>query len=258
MRIRTVKPEFWSHPVIGRLPGETQAIAIGLLNMADDEGFLLADPVAIKSALRPFDDSSTIVRRCVDELSRAGWIVVRTHHSHGPIGCIPNFAAHQRIDRPKTSKLKKYYDVAIDDESTTNRRCVDDKTAEEGNREQGTGNGTGNGKEPREQVAHVVGVVEKPEGDPDTWDSGMFFRWAQFKRQEVGLIPEKRRPATLGSWYSSTLLVLGGEVRSLMKAFHVFAEDPHWQKSTPALPFAAFVSQWDKYARKEAHALASV
>lgn len=128
MRIRTLKPEFWTHPITGRLPGEVQAIAIGLLNYADDEGFLVGEYAAIKSALRPFDDESTNVRRCVDELSRLGWVEFRNHPTHGRIGFLPTFTKHQRVDKPKPSRLKEYWKVAVDDSSTTNPRRVDDES----------------------------------------------------------------------------------------------------------------------------------
>lgn len=128
MRIRTLKPEFWQHPITGRLAGDVQAIAIGLLNYADDEGFLVGEYAAIKSALRPFDDESTNVRRCVDELSRLGWVEFRNHPTHGRIGFLPTFTKHQRVDKPKPSRLKEYWKVAVDDSSTTNPRRVDDES----------------------------------------------------------------------------------------------------------------------------------
>lgn len=128
MRIRTLKPEFWSHPVTGRLPGDVQAVAIALLNYADDEGYMVGDVAAIKSAIRPFDDESTNVRRCVVELSRLGWVEFRNHPTHGRLGYLPTFTKHQRVDKPKPSRLKEYWKVAVDDVSTTNPGRVDDSS----------------------------------------------------------------------------------------------------------------------------------
>ena len=128
MRIRTLKPEFWSHPVTGRLPGDVQAVAIALLNYADDEGYMVGDVAAIKSAIRPFDDESTNVRRCVVELSRLGWVEFRIHPTHGRLGYLPTFTKHQRVDKPKPSRLKEYWKVAVDDVSTTNPGRVDDSS----------------------------------------------------------------------------------------------------------------------------------
>jgi hypothetical protein len=138
MRIRTVKPEFWSHRKTGRLSAEAKCLAIGLLNMADDEGYFEADPLLIRSALFPFDDASTNVRRLIVELSRIDYIEVRENEEQGIyVGKVISFQEHQVIDRAKPSKLKNYY------ESTTNRRIIDEQSlrARVRNREQGTGKG---------------------------------------------------------------------------------------------------------------------
>jgi hypothetical protein len=151
-RIRTIKPEFWSHPVMGRLDDATRCVALALLNYADDHGFFLADPAAVRSFVRPFDEDSTIVRRALDTLSRIGWISVVEHPSHGAIGRIVNFCEHQAVDRSKPSKLAPYFGVKIDEakpkRKPRDRRRIDDGSTSDrrsigagtGNREQGTGN----------------------------------------------------------------------------------------------------------------------
>lgn len=42
-RIRSVKPEFWGHPVMSKQIHAVRLLAIALLNFADDEGFFFAD-----------------------------------------------------------------------------------------------------------------------------------------------------------------------------------------------------------------------
>lgn len=133
-RIRTIKPEFWSHPVLGRAPDEVRTGAIGLLNYADDEGYFLADAAAVRSFIWPFDDDSSKARRVLANLSRIGYIEVVEHPDHGPIGKIVSFEKHQRVDRANSSKLKGYF------HSTNDRRTIDDQSLLEqgtGNREQG-------------------------------------------------------------------------------------------------------------------------
>mgnify|MGYP006921374903 CR=1 FL=1 len=133
MRIRTVKPEFWTHPVMGRQSPEIQLLALGLLNLADDDGYFLADSELIRSALTPFSDSSRIVHGSITTLVSVGWIEVRTHETHGPIGKVVNFAKHQVINRPKPSKLVEYFEnSAITDESLTNHGRVTDRSLLEG------------------------------------------------------------------------------------------------------------------------------
>lgn len=141
MRIRTVKPEFWTHPVMVRQSDSAKLLAIGLLNYADDDGFFYATPQMVRAALRPLDDDSTTTRRLLDELSRIGYLAVREHSTHGEIGYILSFRSHQVIDRPKSSKIKDLYESAIA------RRLLDDQSLRElgkGTREQGKGTREGN------------------------------------------------------------------------------------------------------------------
>jgi hypothetical protein len=139
MRIRTIKPEFWTHPVMTQQDDATKLLAIGLLNYADDEGYFYAAPALVRAALRPFDDDSTIARGSLENLSKIGYIEIRNHPTHGDVGMVIGFAEHQRVDRPKSSIIKPLYD------STNDRRMIDDESrknvAVSGNREQGTGNG---------------------------------------------------------------------------------------------------------------------
>ena len=138
MRIRTLKPEFWTHPVMGKLDDSAKLLSLGLLNYSDDEGYFYADPSLIRAAIRPFDDCSTIVRRSIEQLKKTGFLAIVEHPTHGLIGRIVSFSDHQKIDRAKDSKIKELYDSASD------RRIIDDDSLLEGkgtgNREQGTGN----------------------------------------------------------------------------------------------------------------------
>lgn len=133
-RIRTVKPEFWTHPIMGRIDDASKCLALALLNFADDEGYFLADPNLVRSSCRPFDDDSTITRRCLDHLVKSEWIEIRNHPTHGSIGMVSKFIEHQKIDRPKPSTIKEYF---IDDDSTIDRRLI--AVGMEGNGKEGKG-----------------------------------------------------------------------------------------------------------------------
>jgi hypothetical protein len=132
MRIRTVKPEFWVHPVMSRLPYDTRILALGLLNLADDEGYFNADPDYIRGAVLFREDSSN-VRRMLDELSRSEWIDLCGSPDR-PIGRVANFRKHQRVDRAQPSRLKQY---ALEESSTNDRRALADSSSPD----QGTGKG---------------------------------------------------------------------------------------------------------------------
>jgi hypothetical protein len=130
MRIRTIKPEFWTHPVMSRLPYDTRILAIGLLNVADDEGYFDADPDYIRGAVLFREDSSN-VRRMLDELSRSEWIVMCGGPDR-PIGRVAHFRKHQRVDRPQPSRLKQY---ALVEDSSNARRALDDQSTQEQGKE---------------------------------------------------------------------------------------------------------------------------
>lgn len=110
MRIRTIKPEFWEHPVMSRQSDATRLLAIGLLNLSDDEGYFYADPKIVRNHLRQQDDDSLITHGALTELSKIGYISFSEHHTHGRIGKVVEFMSHQVINRPTPSKIKALYD----------------------------------------------------------------------------------------------------------------------------------------------------
>lgn len=134
-RIRTIKPDFWNHPVMSALPDAARLAAIGLLNLADDEGYFFANPALVRSFLWPFDECSTKARTALETLSKCGFIEIRESQSHGEIGLIISFKNHQRIDRPSASKIRTYFDSAnirrtLDDQSSLERKGKERKGKE--------------------------------------------------------------------------------------------------------------------------------
>lgn len=142
-RIRTIKPEFWLNEDLAKLPPDSRLFAIAILNYADDEGYFNANLALIRGELFPFDDDSTTIRRSIDDLSSIDYLRIRTAADGRSYGFVVNFLKHQKIDRPKPSKIKsKYREISvIDDASTIDRRLIDDASLLEGKgKEQGTGN----------------------------------------------------------------------------------------------------------------------
>lgn len=107
-RIRSIKPEFWRHPVISRLPDGVQLLALALLSMADDEGYFLADPAIVRGEVMPFRESLARIREDLASLSVVGWIDLWEHPEQGLIGVVVNWAKHQRIDHASKSKIRRY------------------------------------------------------------------------------------------------------------------------------------------------------
>lgn len=128
-----MKPEFWTHPVLGKLSDASRLIALGLLSIADDDGYFIADPHYVNSQLFPFTDRSVIVQTVLVELEKVGWIMTKNHPTHGPVGIVINFKKHQVINRPSPSKLKSYFitENSVSDHVTLTESSV---------LEQGTGN----------------------------------------------------------------------------------------------------------------------
>lgn len=236
MRIRSLKPEFWSHPVTGRQAPEVQAVLIGLLNYADDEGYFWADPAAVRSALRPFDEDSTNVRRTLARAQEIGFVEVSQHPSHGLIGRLPTFAEHQRIDRPSPSKIKKYWGF----DSSNVRRTLDDRSLLEqgaGSREQGEEQGAG-----KATATKVVPLPPKPENQYASGEA--YFAWLQHDRHENGFVTEKPPPG-LSGWFSEVMLELNGDHARLDATVQAFARDKYWRDK--GAPMRGLMSQWRKY-----------
>lgn len=129
MRIRTVKPDFWTHEIMAGLPEFTRLLALALLNYADDEGYFMASEKLIQGTLFPFLDDSKKIPRAIQELSRMGYLQLGFLPDGRKAGCIVNFTKHQRVDKPKTSSIKAC--MIIQDESENNLGCFDDASQEE-------------------------------------------------------------------------------------------------------------------------------
>lgn len=108
-RIRTIKPEFWSHPIMSKLDDSTKLLAIALLNLADDEGFFNANDRIVRNFARPFDANLLKTNKCLSKLEAVGYISLSKHDSMGTIGYINKFTKNQVINHPQKSHLKQYY-----------------------------------------------------------------------------------------------------------------------------------------------------
>ena len=136
MRIRTVKPDFWTHPFWAKQSDAVRLLALALLNYADDSGFFYADPELVREVMPYWD--STKIRRTLGELSTNGWVEYQQGpEGYGLIGRIVQFGAHQRIDKPKESKIKKLW--RIQDSSKINPRLIQDQSTREVEVDQGSG-----------------------------------------------------------------------------------------------------------------------
>lgn len=137
-RIRTVKPEFWGHAILGKMDDSIRLMALALLNLADDEGYFYADPITVRNFARPFDESSSKTTGILLELSRVGWIEVREHPEQGSVGFVVNFLKHQVISHPKPSTIRHYYDSSNNPVIVQEHYCQEGKGMEWEGRDAGT------------------------------------------------------------------------------------------------------------------------
>ena len=102
-RIRTIKPQFWGDIEIAHLSIAARYMAIGLVSMADDDGRFIGTLNAIGGYVFPHDDLTTKqLAKWRDEIAKSGFAVF--YEVDGKqFGYIPNYARHQRINRPSPS-----------------------------------------------------------------------------------------------------------------------------------------------------------
>ena len=193
MRIRTIKPEFWTSETIAPLSDKAKLLAIGLLNFADDEGYFWANPILIRAAIFPFLDESKTLLGLLQDLSRVGYIQLgkRSDDSRS-VGRVTNFMIHQRIDKPKGSIIKE--NVQFLDESKTPPRHVPDASPLEGKgKEQGKEQG-----KPRPSLEEVKLCCSKA-GLPES-DAIWFWNKCEGNGWTNGGKPIKSWPHTIASW----------------------------------------------------------
>lgn len=103
MRIRTVKPAFWTDRGVAALPLAVRLHFIGTWNYVDDEGKGEDDARLLKAALWPLDDSVTArkVEGFMGTLAEHGMIV--RYEVEGERYFRVSHWNHQRIDKPQAS-----------------------------------------------------------------------------------------------------------------------------------------------------------
>lgn len=113
MRIRVVKPDFWSDSVLSRLPDGARLFYIGLWMEADDAGWLKWEPREIAAGLYPYRGVRSRERQ-VEEwfqlLASKGRVILH------PCGhaVIPTFGRHQRTGGNRQTRVR---DIHLDCQS---------------------------------------------------------------------------------------------------------------------------------------------
>jgi hypothetical protein len=102
-RIRSIKPEFWSHERLAQCSRDARLLFIGLWNHCDDLGRARAHPALIKGQVFPYDQIDVVP--LLEELER-GEFIRRYEHDGQMYLEVPSWDRHQVINKPsKTTAL---------------------------------------------------------------------------------------------------------------------------------------------------------
>lgn len=101
MRIRTIKPSFFSDVKLGQVSINARLLFAGLWCVSDDYGFLLGHESYLKGQIFPYDDNITAesIAKMIKELQGIDAIQVFEFNRENFI-YIKNLDIHQRIDKP--------------------------------------------------------------------------------------------------------------------------------------------------------------
>jgi len=141
MRIRTIKPEFFTHEDLFDLESETglpiRVAFAGLWCAADREGRFKWEPRRLGVQILPYDQCD--FSRVLDALTTRGF-VCRYASGTSTFGVIPSFLDHQVINnREKDSELPEPLEYLDPDASVTREPRVDHAGKAEGKGREGKG-----------------------------------------------------------------------------------------------------------------------
>jgi hypothetical protein len=100
-RIRTIKPEFFSHEELASKSAHARLLAIGLLTLADCKGRLRWVPMQVHSQVFPWE-ASVKIQVLLGELIECDYVVHYEHEGKQYVE-ICNFTKHQRLSGKEAS-----------------------------------------------------------------------------------------------------------------------------------------------------------
>lgn len=145
MRIRTIKPEFFSDEILDELPADVRIAFAGLWCYCDDFGRGLDDRWLIKAAIAPRRDKDTpnVVEGWLEKLADAGRLLRYEIDGRRYLQII-NWH-HQKINRPTPSRYPP--PSLTEDSLRTHEQITEGSSRAREEVEVGSGKGTGNREE---------------------------------------------------------------------------------------------------------------
>ena len=245
MRIRSIKPEFWSSPDVAALSDADRLLFIGLWSYVDDHGRGRDDVALIVAALFPHDmvanprDTVAKVRDGLARLSEANLILRYTVASRTYF-LVTGWGKHQRVDKPKASRIPEPTEeengafpqndanresvANLRDDVATPRDTLAPGTGEQGNRgtgEQGNSEAIGDAD---------LRAVEDPRPDVDAVCDAM----AVSVQRRTG-----RAPRVTAAWRTQARLMIdrdGRTVEEITRIIDWVEGNDFWRANVLSLP----------------------
>ncbi|QPK81137.1 hypothetical protein G7Y41_08870 [Schaalia sp. ZJ405] len=197
MRIRTIKPEFWTSPDISSLPIEDRLLFIGLWSYVDDNGVGRGEEELIRASLFPFDTLSESSVRVHGGLMRlfSSNLITLYRVENRPYVYINTWEKHQKINRPSKPRFPR--------PDAENATLTEYSVSPHANYTLGTGEQRNRGTEEQRKLeanASNVSEIDKPaRDDVDRICQSM----AQSVNRRTG-----KTPTITKTWQTSARLML--------------------------------------------------
>jgi hypothetical protein len=106
-RKRMIDPSIFTGPDLGELPPMPRFLFHALISMSDDKGRFSADPRFLKSAIFPYDDSTTVeaIRDALALLAARVSDLVLYEVAGRPYGLFRKWFQYQYIQKPQDSRI---------------------------------------------------------------------------------------------------------------------------------------------------------
>lgn len=255
MRTRDLKPGFWVDERIVSVSDSAKLLYQGLWGIADREGKLEYSPLTIGFQVRPWAPNE--VPALLGELVEVG--LVRAYAIAGKhYLIIPTLPEHQRFHpNEKPRGLPGPDDVGATEEHLGDPRGAPKREQQPASKAgssvpsvpsvpAGPSGPAASLQPPAAEKRTPPTAIIPPTTPPELWLSDDFWRWAESRRRTAGCQPQgPPHPSKLQAWWSTARALT--ETPELQQAFLNFGDDKHWQHEKPALPFGAFMAQWNDF-----------
>lgn len=202
-RIRTLKPEHRAHRKVGKLSDRAYRIWVAMILEADDQGRLVADPDQLLSAAFPYQRSLTVqeTEAALEELTAPGLVVLYTVQNTR-YAWFPSWEDHQRIDKPKPSKLPEFPSARVRERSRLCRGAIVDESRRI---HVGSGSGSGSGSDRIGSDQHLLRLSAANAASVNRADSFAEF-WSLYPRHKAKADARKAWSSALKLASVSTIL----------------------------------------------------